>query len=268
MRRIVPFILVIISLYGLVRLLRFVQQYDPALEQMDRLSGPRVSVELRDATIVSRAKGKTEWRLSADKIEVHSPEYGGLEQYSGVDLTGIRDGKLYRAGILEAGFSARSATYDQPAGQFTIDGPLKLTSVKGDKMEADTCLWSERTDEVRLSKGVRATVQGHRLTSPFVLFSPRKRVVNCPQGAEGVFDKLTMRASNLVWNIPKGRIECLGPVSGDARDGSWSAQNALLELEGDTESEKGRTHIRRYLANTVHMQLRIEGEELDMEARR
>jgi hypothetical protein len=271
-QRLIPFVIVLLVLYGLVRLFRFAQQYDPGAERLAAGGAPEVSLLFEDATIVSRTRGITEWTLPVDRIEVRSPMYGGLDSYSSVDFRGIKNGKLYRAGKLEATVSAQSALYEQQSGSFTIGGPLRLVSVDNDRLDAESCIWTERNDEVRLGKGVRAVVQGHSLRSPFVLFSPRKRIVNCPQGAEGVFDTQTLRASNLVWDINRSLVECRGPVSGESAGRSWFAQSARMELTGertgsDRQTEK-QTRVKQLIANDVNMQLRIEGEDFGLGASR
>lgn len=265
MRRVAPLIIVVAALFGLIRLFRYAQRYDPALERAAAGAPPEVSIQLENAILLSRTRGVMDWSVHSDRIDVKRPDYGGLDNYSGIDFAGIKGGKLYRDGKLAATYSARSARYDQPTAAFNIEGPLRLISTDGDRLESDKCVWMERGDEVRLTQGAKAVVQGHTLKSPFVLFSPKKRIVSCPQGAEALFDDQTVRASNLVWDVRHGAVVCRGPVSGERKNMTFSAQEAKVYLAEEKGSKGKRTHVRHLRANNGVVQLRIEGEDIDAE---
>jgi hypothetical protein len=268
MRRLVPTLLVLAALFGLVRLFRYARQFDPTLAQVRQGAGPEVSIKLQNATIVSRKRGVREWTVKANSIDVHPTEYGGLENYASVDFHGIHNGTLYRDGKPEARFHAKSAAYRQNDGTFDISGPMGLVSKDNDRLDADSCQWSERTDEVRLTRGVRAVLQGHKLESPYVLFSPRKRLVNCPQGGEAKFGRLTARTSIMVWDIKNGLVDCRGPVSGERKNMTFYATDAKIYLTAVPGSKGKQTEVSRFIANNGAAQFRIQGDDFDPEVLR
>jgi hypothetical protein len=76
---------------------------------------------------------------------------------------------------------------------------------------------------------MRGTVRGYRLQAPQMLFALRRRVVQCPQGAEVSRGSETLRAASLVWDVEQGRLTCSGMVSGARRGVSFVGQDAVLD---------------------------------------
>ena len=109
MRRIVPTLVTIAILAGLIKLFRIVQQYDPSLERGGGGGVPDVSVQLTDATLISRRAGKREWTMRADRIDVHPQSGESLDAFRSAEFRGIRNGVLYKDGREEASFSAGSS---------------------------------------------------------------------------------------------------------------------------------------------------------------
>jgi hypothetical protein len=244
MRRLVAPVLTIAVLLGLIALFRYAQRYDPArIAPQTRL--PEVSIRLTDATIISRHAGKPRWSLHTDKIDVRPLTYGSLESFRAAELTGIRAGTLYREGKREATFSAEHASFDQASQQLDIRGKLRLDTVKGDRIEAPECVWSEREDAARLPQGARARFRGNTVNAPFLLYSPKRHTVQCPQGVEGRFDGYPLRAAAIDWDVDKGTVHCTGPVSGERRSYTYTVQEAWLDLKKhEMWANKGTAHLR------------------------
>jgi hypothetical protein len=99
MKRILPTLIVLAALFGLIKLFRVVQQYDPSLRQgVGRDALENVSVRFQGAQIVSRTAGVPQWSVKADRIDLKRMDYGGLDNFSGAEFVGIKDGVLYREG--------------------------------------------------------------------------------------------------------------------------------------------------------------------------
>jgi hypothetical protein len=250
MRRILPTLIALAVLAGLVALFRVAQRFDPS-RQMGYGQGPLgdVSIRFEGATIISREAGRTQWSVEADLIELKRTAYGDLENYRAADFTGIKNGVFHRGGKPEAFFSARRATFDQPTQQFTVREKIRLRSAKGDTLESEECVWSEREDFVRLPQGAKGVFSGHKLSAPFLLFSPRKRLVQCPQGAEATLDGNPVHAASMFWDIEKGQVRCPGPVSG--------TRGSLMYQVNDVEIDL-KAHA--FHANNGTARLRIEEE--------
>jgi hypothetical protein len=253
MRRLLPTIFALAVLAGLVALFRVAQRFDPS-RPMGLAKGPLgdVSIRFEGATIIAREAGKTQWSVEADLIELKRTPYGDLENYRAADFTGIKNGVFHRGGKPEAFFSAHKATFDQPTQQFTVREKIRLRSAKGDTLESEECVWSEREDFVRLPKGAKGVFSGHKLTAPYLLFAPRKREVQCPQGAEATLEGNPVRAASLFWNIEKGQVRCPGPVSGTRGALMYQVNDAQIDLKAHT-----------FRANNGTARLRIGGEGLE-----
>src|SRR5437016_2103592 len=103
MRRLLPTLMTLAILAGLIKLFRIVQQYDPALERGAQ-GLPEVSLQLTDATLLSRWAGVPEWTMQADRIDVHPQGAGGLDAFRSAEFRGIRNGVLYKNGREQATF--------------------------------------------------------------------------------------------------------------------------------------------------------------------
>jgi hypothetical protein len=267
MKRIIPTILVLAVLFGLVRLFRVVQKFDPTAQHNVGSGLPDVSIRFEGAEIVSRHAGVPDWTVQADRIDLRRTDYGGLDNYSSADFIGVHNGVFYRDGKKEAFFKAKNASYDPQKQHFIINGGIHLTSMKGDTLASEQCLWSEREDTVRLERGMNGVIDGHKINAPYVLFSPKKRVVNCPQGAEALFDGYPLHASNLLWDVNSGHVHCLGPVSGKRKSMSFTAANADIYLDtkrglvADKSKNPGyaRLHVNK---STIHLRIEGDGESL------
>lgn len=257
MRKVLPALVTLAVLYGLIRLFRIAQQYDPSLERNGGTQGIDVAIRLTDAKFTSRDQGRPQWTMRADSIELHPLPYGGLDTFRSVDFAGIHDGALFRQGKPEATFSASRATFNQTNQQFDISGGLKLNSHKGDSMEADECVWSEKDDFIRLPHGGSGVFNGYTLKAPFLLYEPRKRVVQCPQGGEASRSRETIRASVMMWDIPSGHVHLTGPVSGTRGSMSYQSQSAFLDAKNHT------LH-----ANNCVARIRIEDVDVPLEGMR
>ena len=255
--------MVLAVLVGLVRLFRVVQKFDPSAQHNVGSGLSDVSIRFEGAEITSRHGGVPDWSVQADRIDLKKTDYGGLDNYSSADFVGVHNGVFYRDGKKEAAFKAKEATYDPQKQRFSIYGGIQLVSTKGDTLNAEQCLWSEREDSVRLERGMNGVIDGHKITAPYVLFTPKKRVVNCPQGAEALFDGYPLHASNLLWDVNSGHVHCLGPVSGKRRSMSFTAANADIYLDttkGRVLDKSKNPGYARLHANKSTIQLRIEGD--------
>ena len=129
MKKILPTIVVLLLLFGLVRVFRVVQQFDPSAA-----SGPHgdsmadVGIEMNGAEILSRRSGVLDWQVKADKIILKRSSYGGMDSYSRAEFTNVSNGRLYRNGKSEAVFTAHDAVYDPQMQQFQIGGGMRLKS--------------------------------------------------------------------------------------------------------------------------------------------
>lgn len=245
---------ILAALYGLIRLFRIAQQYDPSLAQNGGTEGIDVSIRLTDATLVSRDHGKPRWTLHADRIDLHPLPYGGLDTYRSVEFSGIRDGRLFRDGKPEVSFSASRATFEQSSQRFDITGGLKLKTRKGDSMEAEECVWSEHEDFVRLPRGGVGVFNGYRLKAPLLLYEPRKRVVQCPQGGEAERKSESVRAAAIMWDVESGHVHFTGPVSGVRGPLAYTVRTLFMNVKKNTLS-----------ANDGVARVRIESEVEPME---
>jgi hypothetical protein len=257
MRRLLPTILALIVLAGLIALFRIAQRFDPSA---GRGPGYReagmgdVSVRLANTLLIAREAGRTQWQMRADRIELRRGANDDLEYYRSADFTGIRDGVLYREGRPETFFTARQATFDQPQQRFDVRGDIRLRSAKGDTIQAEECLWSERDDFVRLPQGARGVFRGQKISTPNLLYSPRRRLLECPQGADAVLDGHPLRAAALYWDVEKQRINCPGFVSGSRKSLTYFAQDVVYDLKARTLK-----------ANKGWAQIRIEGQNDEWE---
>ncbi len=234
MRRILPILITFAALLGLIRLFRLAQQFDPSLERNSGSQAPEVSIRLSDATLVSRDEGRPRWTLHSDRIELHPEAYGGLDSIRSVEFSGIRDGVLYREGEREAFFSARHAAFEQATQRFDIRGGIKLSTRKGDRMEAEQCIWSEREDFVRLPQGGTGFFNGYSLKTPLLLYEPKKRVAQCPQGGEAKRNGQSIRAAAILWDVNSGHVHFTGPVSGERGGLSFTVQSLFMDAKKHT----------------------------------
>jgi len=234
MRRVLPIIATLAVLYGLIRLFRIAQQYDPSLARNGGNENVDVAIRLTDAKFISRDQGRPQWTMRADHVELHPLPYGGLETFRSVDFGGIHDGALFREGKQEVTFSASRATFNQASQQFDISGGLRLKTRKGDSMQAQECIWSEKDDFVRLPRGGSGVFNGYTLKAPFLLYEPKQRVVQCPQGGEAMRRGESLRASTIMWDIPSGHVHLTGPVSGTRGALSYQAQSAFMDVKNNT----------------------------------
>ena len=256
-RRLLPPLIAIAVIFGLIRLYRVAQRYDPSVrEAMDRSAGAAgdVSIQFGDALIVNRTGGRRQWSLEAKQIDLRRPMGGGIEQLSTADFRGIKNGTLYREGKPESFFAADSARFDQSAQRFDIRGGIRFHNTKGDQVASEFLQWSERDDFVRFPQGASGKIRGNTIKTPMLLYHARKRTLDCPQGAEGIFNGYPARATKLFWDIGKEIVEFQG-VSG-ARKGldHFQAESATLNLK-----------TRDLIANKASLELRIEGETPDLE---
>jgi hypothetical protein len=256
-RRTLATLAVLATLFGLVRLFRIAQQYDPSLQRVGGANDVDVSIRLNDAVLVSRDQGRPRWTLRARSIELHPLPYGGLESYRSAEFTGIQDGRLFRDGKPEATFSANRATFEQATQRFDITGGLTLKTRKGDSMTAEECVWSENEDFVRLPRGGTGVFNGYQLKAPLLLYQPRKRIVQCPQGGEAVRKGESIRAAAITWDVNTGRVQCAGPVSGERGPLSFTVQSLTMNVKKNTLS-----------ANRGVARVRIENEDAPMEGLR
>jgi hypothetical protein len=254
MRRAAPILITLLVLFGLVRLFRIAQQYDPSLGRNAPGQNAEVSIRLIDATLISRDQGKPRWRMHADSIEMHPESYGGLESFRSAEFLGINDGVLYKEGKPEAKFSAGRATFEQGTQTFDIRGGMNLTTPKGDHMEAEQCIWSEREDFVRLPKGGSGSFNGYTLKAPFLLYEPKNRVVQCPQGGEALRKNESIRAAGIMWDVTSGHVHFTGPVSGTRGALNFTVQNLFMDVKKHTMK-----------ANTGVARLRIGNEDEPLE---
>jgi hypothetical protein len=237
MRRIqslLPLFATLLVLYGLVRLFRIAQQYDPSNTENGGSAGIDVAIRLNDAVLVSREQGKPRWKLRATRIELHPQPYGGLDSFQSAEFTGIRDGQLFRDGKQEATFFATRATFEQASQRFDISGGLSLKTRKGDSMTAEECVWSEAEDFVRLPRGGTGVFNGYRLKAPLLLYEPKKRLVQCPQGGEAERKGESVRAASIMWDVEAGHVHCMGPVSGTRGAISYTVQSLSMDAKKNT----------------------------------
>ncbi len=237
MRKLIPYIIAVSVLFGLIKLFRTVQKYDPSIVQNQDNLGD-VSILLQNSHIVSTKSGIKDWDIIADRIELKKGMFGGLDSYSSADFKGIRNGKLYRDGKKEADFSAREARYDPQIGNFQISGELTLKTKDGDKLTAPACYWSEHEDVIRLESGMSGTIDGHKITSPYVLFNPKKRFVSCPQGAVATIGGYPLRAILLQWDVPTGLIKCPGTIVGERPNMTFEAHDGEIKLKTNVDKRR------------------------------
>ncbi|MEP6754967.1 MAG: hypothetical protein ABJA67_05660 [Chthonomonadales bacterium] len=253
MKRVLPTILVLLVLFGLVRLFRVVQRYDPSVNPTNATDPMAdVGIEMDGAEILSRKSGVLDWQVKADKIILKRSAYGGMDTYSRAEFTRVSNGKLYRDGKAEAAFTAHDAVYDPQMQQFQINGGIKLKSVANDVLMADQAIWSEREDSVQLERGMTGKIAGQTISAPYVLFSPKRRIVQCPQGAEAKFNGFPVQANNMTWDVNAGLVRCFGRVSGKRRGLEFHSESAEIQLDkGGLASEQrskqpaaGLAHLR------------------------
>lgn len=257
LRRIGPSVIALAVLGALVQLFRVAQRFDPAAPAA---SGYRdaglgdVSIRMSDARIVHRVGGKPMWTLRAGRIDLKHTPGGDLEALRQAEFSKITDGVLYRDGKPDARFEANHAVYDHAAQRFDIRGGIRIRTPKGGRIMAEELVWSERDEFVRFPVGARAEFDKDRVSAPMLLYAPKRRIVQCPQGAEGLFDGHPLRATELHWDVDRGRVDLPGMVSGERRNLTFTAARAVLDLKAKHLS-----------ANEGALRFRIEGEGFEPE---
>ena len=232
MKKIIPTFIALAALFGLIRLFRVVQQFDPsATANQSGGSMTDISLEMQGAEIVSRHEGVLDWQVKAEKIVLKRPSYGGLDSYSRAEFERVSNGRLYRKGKSEAVFTAQNAVYDPQQQQFQIGGGMHLKSAQKDVVDAEQAIWSERDDTVQLERGMQGKIAGQTIVAPYVLFSPRRRVVQCPQGVDAKFDNFPLHAENMTWDVNAGVIQCKGRVTGTRKNLQFHTESAEIHLD-------------------------------------
>lgn len=260
LRRAIPFILAFAAILGLVSLFRVVQRYDPGAGR-----GPSfeegglgdISVQFGKSEIIARSAGVRRWRLIADRIDLHRYPSGALENIRTADFRGIHDGILYRSGKPEATFSAQHASYDHVQQRFDIKKKIRVKTVKGDSLQSEECIWSDKDDFVRFPSGAHGTFGKNSVSAPTLLYAPKKRLVQCPQGADAMFEGHPLHATVLYWDLVTDRVDLPGPVNGERKGMKFSVANAKLDLKSHEMS-----------ANEGTAELRINSDDSSLEGLR
>ena len=257
MRRAIPILIATTVLLSLVRLFRVAQQYDPSAGQ-----GPGyeegglgdVSVQFGRSEIISRSAGVRRWRLIADRIDLHRYPSGGLETVRSADFKGIHDGVLYREGRPEAYFSAQTAAFDHQQQRFDIKNGIHVKTVKGDQLESQECIWSDRDDFVRFPSGAHGKFGKNIVSAPFLLYAPKKRTVQCPQGADAVLEGYPVHATVLFWDLAAERVDFPGPINGERKGIKFTAARANLDM---------KRHVLHANDGTADLRIRGDGSGLE-----
>jgi hypothetical protein len=244
----------IIGLWILSRVaLRYepLSRLDPTFRQADMGD---VSMEIRDAWLIQRSKGITQWSFNCDLLRVRSLAGGDFDRYQGAEFVGLTRGKYYKEGKQQATFAANRADYDDPTKTFTIHDKIRVTTQKGERITSDYCSWSEKQDFIRFSQGARLTSKHGWLQTPNALFEPRDRVLQCPTGGEGVIDKQRVQASALFYDMESELLQFPQTVTVDRKNVKLIGQGVEIELK------TSKMH-----ANKGHIILRIQGDDPDLE---
>lgn len=253
MRRLLPVFAALAVLTGLGLLFRYAQRFDPSAGSgADYREGGmgEVSIRMEGSTIISRREGVIEWTMRADRVDFVRAIGGDLENYRAIEFVGVQEGMLYREGKPEAAFSAQRAVFDQPSQRLDVFGTIRLRSRRGDRLDAETLVWSQQEEFARFPQGAKGLIRGNRFTAPVVLYSAKQRLVQCPQGVEGTFDGYPLQAAALYWDVDRETLDLPGAVSGTRRGLTFTAQRAQLNLK-----------TRQLKANRVTAQIRIEDED-------
>lgn len=254
MGRLIPTLLAVALLVGLVMLFRTAQRFDPsATPAIDRQALGDISIQFGKAEIVSRAAGQRQWYMQADHIDLRRVQGGDLDQFRAADFKGIRNGIVYRTGKPEASFSAAAATYDQSAQRFDVHGGIRMRTAKGEALTSEDLVWSQKDDFVRFPSGAKWTFGEDTIAAPNLLYSPKKRIVQCQQGADAMFRGYPLHASVLYWDLDKNRVDLPGPVYGERKGISFRAARASMDLKSHD-----------LWASQAHIRLRIRGDTLEM----
>ncbi len=259
MRKLAPLLIAVLVLIGLIRLFQTVRQYDPSIQARaaSRDAGlGDISVQFGPSEVISRSEGRRAWSVKADEIDIRSLIGGDLDQFRAAAFHNIHDGVLYRDGRPEAAFAAQSASFEEAVQRFTINGQIRVATARGDRLSADQLIWTRQDDYVRFPHGARGTIGGARVDAPALLYAPRKRLLQCPQGAEIAFKDYAFsgHAAALFWDVAAQHVDMPGPVSGIRKGMRVAAARATLDLK--------RHEIH---ANDGSVALRIEGEGPNLE---
>lgn len=235
---------------------RVAQRFDPAVWRHGLGDDSGVAFLAHDAVMLGRNQGKLLWRVRAAELVARHVPGDDIDSLTGADLIGLRDGLLCREGRAEARFVAGRATYDQPTGRLDISGGMAMRSLRGDRILAPRCIWSEREDFARFPDGARGKMRGVPIRAPVVMYNPRRNLLQCPQGASAILEGRRLQAGWLNWDIGMERIDCGGGIEGQRKSMTYTADHATLDL-----------HARTVRANKVKMRLRIEDGASPLEAR-
>ncbi len=250
----------IAALIGLVVLYRIAQRFDPTAQMppgyRDAGLGD-VGIRMGPSNIAFRHDGRNVWIIHADRIDLRHQPGGDFDALKSADFNGITNGTLFREGKKDAGFSAKTATYDQNSQRFDVRGDIRIHTVHGDTLSSEEMIWTDKDEFVRFPGGAKGEFGKNRVSAPLLLFAPKKRIIQCPQGAYGIFEGHPLTASELFWDIGKKRVDLPGTVSGERKNLQFTARNAVLDL---------KTH--KLSGNEGQFHIRIQGESDDLEGLR
>lgn len=237
MRRVPPTFLALVALGAAALLTQVLRQIDArspgrAAASPDPLGD--IGLRLEGTTAMSRVSGAPEWSVRASRIEFRQAPGAALEYYRAAEFAGIRSGVLYRAGKPEGSFAADHALLDRQSGRFDVTGGIRLVTPAGDVIRSETLVWSPGDDYARFPGGVTGKVRGYDLHAPQVLFAMRRRLLQCPQGADIARGRETLRAESLVWDIDRGFVHCAGSVYGTRGDLTYAGRDASLDQKART----------------------------------
>jgi hypothetical protein len=244
MKRILPTAAALVAVAALMALFRTVQRWDPAAISAAE-SPDQLALEARDAVMMARERGVPLWRMRVDRIIVRRAQGSDLMDFHAVDFGGVRQGVVYDGERQAATFRAESATYERPTKRLNVERGIRLRYDDGTMFSTERCVWTERDEFARFPAGAQVDVKGDRVTAPVMVYSTRTRLVQCPNGADGVFRGQPIAAGGLEWDTGEGTVRCSGPVTGKRGDASFVAQYAELNLKERTlRVNKGMLDLR------------------------
>ena len=247
---------VLIFLLALYTLFKYAKNYDAADGLNGRVPGSLdgIGMLLENSHVIIRTDGTPDCKFQVSRMELRSQPGSMPDVLQAINLRNVHNGMFYRGGKPEAAFSAGLAQLDPGAQRITILGDIRLSGMHGEKLTAQECRWQRQDKFIQLKGKVLARLMEGEVSCGSMLFNPRERMLQCPEGADGVFEGFHLKADSLFWDINRGRVQCPTSVSGVRGPLTFSITSAELNLKQ-----------RRLIANKGIVRIRIDNRDNAME---
>ncbi len=164
------------------------------------------AVVIEGLTMSSWSSGQRVWEMEAERMSL--PRFG-----RGAELTGIKNGTIFRSNEAYLGFSAGAASVDG-RNRMEFTGGVTVTSAGKDLMVSDRMQWDPVTQLVTIPEKARITADGSVIEARNLTVDLKDEYIYTTgdiflrQG-----DSVSISAGNMKYSVTRREMEIIGPTT-------------------------------------------------------